>query len=386
MLKPLLLFFLAVIAVIPAHSQSADIAGDKMFWFQASYRGDVVSNTSGGLETGTWYLGMANLRIAFQTEAAGLWKGGQLFVNGNNTHGAMPSLNYIGDFQRVSNIEAGNHTFLEELWYKHTTRLVEVTAGLQKLNSDYAYTPNGALFLNNSFGIPPTIAGSIPAPVFPLTSLGMSAKWFLTKTSALLTAVFDGSPTDLEENPYNINWEFEDDGFLFFTEYQYALRSSRPGTYRAGVYAHQHIKENADTLSDRDQVYRNNYGLYVIADQVVWKSLLGNRSLSVFGQFGTSPKPLNFNRYYAGLGFRYSGLLDMHGHDAIGLAVAHAVLSNNSFNETTFELTCKIPVIKQVYLQTDIQYIRHPGGTDQPLNNSLVAVLRIGIDLSSDQF
>ena len=180
--------------------------------------------------------------------------------------------------------------------------------------------------------------------------------------------------------------DFEKSGHLNFAEYQYSLGGSRPGTYKAGAFVHQHLKENTDTVSDRDQVYRNNYGLYVVADQVIWKPLVGNRSLSVFGQFGISPKSLNFNPYYAGLGFRYSGLLDMHGNDAIGLAVAYAGLRNNSYNETTMELTCKIPVMKQVFLQTDIQYVLHPAGTDQTLSNCLVAILRIAIDLSSDQF
>ena len=74
------------------------------FKFEASYIGDVVNNLSGGIKTGTRYLGMANIRAGFDTEKAGLWKGTFVYVNAANTHGAMPSAELLGDMQVASNI------------------------------------------------------------------------------------------------------------------------------------------------------------------------------------------------------------------------------------------------------------------------------------------
>ena len=57
--------------------------------FETSYVGDNVNNFSGGIKTGSRYLGMANIRLGFDMEKAGLWKGGLFYINAANTHGAI---------------------------------------------------------------------------------------------------------------------------------------------------------------------------------------------------------------------------------------------------------------------------------------------------------
>ncbi len=91
-------------------------AEEKGLYFGASYTGDVVSNFSGGIKRGTNYLGFATLQAGFDTQKAGWWKGGESFVKLANTHGDEPSATLIGNFQGVSNIEAGNITWLYEFW------------------------------------------------------------------------------------------------------------------------------------------------------------------------------------------------------------------------------------------------------------------------------
>ena len=146
---------------------------------------------------------MYAIRSYYDTEKAGLWKGTFVYVNAANTHGAMPSAELLGDMQVASNIEAGNHTYIQELWIKQAFKNLELTAGLQDLNVEFAASEYGAMFLNSSFGILPIVSGNIPAPIFPLTSLGLTAKWNILKNTTLLAAVYDGSPSDFDYNPYN---------------------------------------------------------------------------------------------------------------------------------------------------------------------------------------
>jgi len=101
-----------------AISQELETVKETPFKFNASYIGDIVSNFRGGIRTGTTYLGLANIKAGFNTETANWWKGGRMFVNIGNTHGGEPSATLVGDFQGISNIEAGNLSFLYELWYK----------------------------------------------------------------------------------------------------------------------------------------------------------------------------------------------------------------------------------------------------------------------------
>ena len=355
----------------------------RVFLPEVSYLGDFVSNLRGGIRTGTCYLGMVNIRISFSTEAARLWKGGIFFINGANTHGKEPSAKYIGDYQVTSNIEAGNHTFMQEIWYKQVWKRTEITFGLQDLNVDFAYTSNGGVFMNSSFGILPTISANVPAPIFPMTSLGLSVKWLLSKKISLLTALFDGSPTDFKENPHNLKWEFaKGNGLLFFTELQHeTVIDGLPGKFKSGIYFHQHVFAEDDHDGDRDSVYRNNNGFYFLGDQMLWQSRDGSRNFGIFMQLGLSPKKLNTNFYFAGIGVNFSGLFSQQGDDVLGLAVAHDGLRGGTGKETILELMYQFPVCSILFLQPDMQYVINPAGTGKQLDNCLAISLRFGLNL-----
>ncbi|HEY4787901.1 MAG TPA: carbohydrate porin [Bacteroidales bacterium] len=349
------------------------------FTFATTYTGDNVNNLSGGIKRGSCYLGLANIRIRFNTAEAGIWKGGQFYINAANTHGASPSSQMIGDLQVSSNIEAGNHTFIQELWYKQSFGTTEFTLGLQDLNVQFANTEYGALFLNSSFGILPTISGNIPAPVYPLTALGFSARWHTSESVAMSWAVYDGCPTDFDHNPYNLNWQFKSaDGLLSIAEFQYTTQvMSLPGTYKAGLYSHNHFFRGS-AVPDDDPACSNNFGAYAIADQLIWKK--DDKTLGSFLQVGYGPAKYNKNFLYIGTGVHRTGIFSKKGDDALGLAVALAWLKGNVGNETTIELTYKRSLIKDVFLQPDFQYIVNPAGQGYRIGNCLEGTLRLGIE------
>lgn len=352
---------------------------DKGFTFRASYTGDNVNNLAGGIRRGSCYLGLANIRINFNTTEAGIWKGGQFYINAANTHGATPSAEFIGDMQVASNIEAGNHTFIQELWYKQSLGNTEFTVGLQDLNVQFANTEYGALFLNSSFGILPTISGNIPAPVYPLTSLGFTVKWSASEKMVWTTAIYDGCPTDFEHNPYNLTWQFKSaDGILSISELQYTSHiASLPGTYKLGFYSHNHLFQKNEATMHDDPACSNNFGLYAIADQQVWQE--DDKALGSFLQVGYGPAKYNKNYLYVGTGAHYNGIFSKKGNDALGLAVALAWLNGNIGNETTIELTYKRQLLTHIFLQPDFQYILNPAGLGNKLGNSLEGTLRLGI-------
>ena len=170
----LMLLFLAT---LNGFSEPADTLRQTAWQLNASYKGDFVTNFRGGIQTGSTYLGLADLFLHFDTEKAGLWKGGEFLIHGANSHGGEPSANLIGDLQVVSNIEAGNHTFLYECWFKQKFANVTATIGLQDLNAEFAASDVGSLFLNSSFGVHSVISDNILAPIFPLTSPGITLCW-----------------------------------------------------------------------------------------------------------------------------------------------------------------------------------------------------------------
>jgi porin len=377
-MKKFLIFLWLVIAFsLQANNDSTKQASP--FQFSATYISENAFNLSGGIKTGYNYLGFANLNLTFDTEKAGLWKHGEFFINAADTHGKTPSENMFGDLQIASNIEAGNHTYLQELWYKHYFKKVELTVGLQDMNVEIANTENGGLFSNSSFGILPTFSLNLHAPIFPLTSLGITEKWQISERFIWLNAIYDGTPTDFEKNPYNIKWQFKNgDGILGVSELQYLSTNKKwPGTYKVGIFAHNHFIERSFSHLP-DSLDTNTWGLYSIIDQQIWQ--LNNKKINGFLQIGYSPSKISANDFYLGGGMNFSGFLSTTHDDEFGIAIAHAHLTHTDDSETTIELTWHKPIIKHFYLQPDIQYIIHPSGKSSGLKNALAAFLRFGFD------
>lgn len=370
------IILLSVTAFFSLKSYSQDQTTPQTFEFEAAYTGEFLNNISGGIKTGSVYLGMANLRLGLNTDNTGLWKGGKLYINAANTHGSTPSAKLLGDFQVASNIEAGNHTYIQEFWYKQTLGSFEVTAGLQDLNVEFVASDHGGLFLNSSFGIMPSISGNIPAPIFPLTTLGISAKWQVSEKLTLMGALYDGCPTDFEDdNPYNLKWSIRSqDGALMFSEFQYTTEiGEKAGTYKLGGFFHDnHLVDTTE-----EPIYKNNYGFYAIADQMLWQNAT-NKKLGMFLQLGLTPEDFNYLQYYIGGGVNIHGLWSKTSEDILGVGVAHAGIEETG-NETTFELTWQLPLSSHIFIQPNVQYIINPSGYGEKLDNCFAATLRFGL-------
>ncbi|MGE0078005.1 MAG: carbohydrate porin [Bacteroidales bacterium] len=350
--------------------------------YEAQYVGDICGNTKGGIKSGTGYLGMANLKIGFNTQNASLWKGGEFFLNGVATHGDSPSAKLIGDYQVASNIEAGNHIYLQELWFKQRLSAFELTLGLQDLNAEYICSENGGMFINSAFGVPSLISDNIPLPIFPLTTLGVSGKLNIRDRVVWQAAVFDGCATDFDYNSHNTHWKLTGhDGAFLVSELQLLNTNKQyAGTYKLGYYYHTGLSQKND-LGVFEKVFDYNYGFYAIADQTIYGNEASNRSISAFAQVAASPRSINNLYYYMGGGLNFNEMLKTRFSNSFGVAFAYSRFHNSiQTNETVFEVYCKLQVTANIAIQPDLQYIINPMGSDQLLDNALVAFMRTSIN------
>ncbi|MEW6655168.1 MAG: carbohydrate porin, partial [Bacteroidota bacterium] len=310
---------------------------------KASYVGEFAGNLSGGKRKGTAYLGMANLKIGFETDNVGLWRNGEFFIKGVSTHGAVPSEKLFGEFQVASNIEAGNNIYIQELWYKHNFGTSELTVGLQDLNAEFITCCFSENFINSSFGIPSLIAENIPAPIFPLTALGITGKINLSEKVVLKSALFDGLPEEFENNKYNLNWQLSSrNGILLFTELQLSTNLNElPGSIKAGTYYHTHLSVTVEPNGSTITAFDKNYGFYLIADQTLLQKS-DNNKIGFFAQLALSPRNINMHNYYIGGGISCTGILGNECDNSIGLGIAHAGLNSSALkSETVIEVFYK---------------------------------------------
>lgn len=375
--KILLLGLMTSWFINPGFSQSdtTKIDDQNPFSYNASYVGEIVTNHSGGIKSGTSYLGLANLKMGFDTRKGKLWRNGFLFINAANTHGGQPSTNLVGDFMGISNIEAGDLTFLFELWYKQTIQNVTIIAGLQDLNASFAVNENGSSFVNSSFGILSSIADNIPAPIFPHSGLGITVQWNIASDYLWQTSLFDGTPDNFETNPYNLNFKLSrNDGMTLISEFKFAksIIKGMKGSYKLGAYYHEHNHAIVEI--------KKNYGFYIVADQQISRKSNDSIGLSLFSQIGLCPRDKNRNNNYYSLGATYKGLFNKRPRDEAGIAIAYAGFSRNVVSyETAIEMNYHLKISDNIFIQPDLQYIINPAGTDRKLANAFVSLLRIGV-------
>ena len=348
---------------------------------EISYTGDLGANLRGGVNSGAFYLGMLSGQISLDMEKARLLKGGKLRVKAVNLHATKSPSELLGDMQVASNIDAGNHTYFQELWISKSFPRLEVIAGLQDLNMEFAASEYGGLFLNSSFGILPVISTNIAAPIFPLTTLGITIKYELASSLKWLFALHDGCPIDFDKNPYNLRWGYHiGDGLLTVSELQYSTMVGKyEGTYKLGVFSKNNLVDRSLRGEIPDSLNCNVHGLYFYADQLLFER--GDRSIAAFTQMGYSPSKASVNDVYIGGGINYTGLFSKSNRDITGIAIGYQKLTGSLSYETVAEFTMKYSISDIATIQPDIQYIINPSGTDTDLKNALGVFLRLGITL-----
>lgn len=367
---------------------------EKGFSFELVYTGEIFGNLSGGLETGKKYMANIDLTLTVDTEKAGWWGGGTFFVYSLNNHGGDFSGELVGDLQTVSNIEAGDHWRLYEIWYEQNLfdGAFSILLGQHDLNSEFDVTEYGGLFLDSSFGIEPDISANVPVSIFPVATPAVRVKLLPNEAFYIQAAVYDGDPGDQDLNNNGLEFRLtSDEGFMSIYEMGYSIaQNSLPGTYKLGGWYHtKKFDDVSATDAAGDPVQRSgNYGIYFLADQMVWSEQDGsNQGLGLFVQIGGAPDDRNTVDFYIGGGLNYHGLCPNRDEDDFGIAVAHASISDKMVDagagtlesaETTLEITYLANITPWFSVQPDFQYIINPSA-DPALKNATVAGLRFGI-------
>ena len=131
--------------------------------------------------------------------------------------------------------------------------------------------------------------------------------------------------------------------------------------------------------------HSDNYGIYFIADQMLIPGE-GKSGLGAFLQIGGVPDDRNQVDFYVGGGIRYQGIIPNREDDILGLAVAHASISEDlrdiekmDSHETAVELTYRAQVFPWLAIQPGVQAIFNPGA-DSSLDNAVVSILRFQIN------
>lgn len=418
---------------------------EKGVTFGATYIGETMGVVSGGIHQNAVYAGRLQLELTLDFEKLAGLKGSSFYVSAYEIHGQDLSGYSLQNIMTVSNIEAYDTFRLFNLWYqqefldgKLALRFGQLAADDEFLISEY-----GGLFLNGTFGWPALVSANLPSggPGYPLAAPAVMMRFAPVEQFSVTAAVFDSDPGDSfgsTENPQKINSSGTrvdlGQGALGIFEAAYKLNQEKdakglPGTYKVGGYFNTFRTDDVN-LVDGDGgtvVHSDNYGVYFIADQMVWREPVSKpvnvnprvrtaqpeideepskQGLGLFWRVGGTPADRNTVEFYTDGGFNYIGLIPGRDEDTFGVAVAYAQISDHLSNaqrsandmngtnspvqneEITIEATYQIVLAPWWTLQPDFQYIIHPGGNvadpedpagERAIRNAVVLGLRTSI-------
>lgn len=365
------------------------------------YTGDMVGNASGGLKQGTVYLGNLNATALF--DGASLWgiEGSTVYLYGLGNHGGQPS-SLVGDAQTVDNIEANNTFRLYEAWIEHVfsgSRL-SLLAGLMDVNAEFDSRETTGLFINSSHGIGPDFSqsGENGPSIFPVTSLGVRAKWAISSSMYLQTALLDGVPGN-PAKPNGTRILFgKNDGLLSVTEMGYVQGESFPSHRRMDDQSHdlraaigfwKYTTKSTPILTGTST---SNWGVYAMVEKSVFSEPQSTGGLNSFARSGFAESSVNRFGVYVSTGAIYTGPFQGRDEDQMGLAIAVAVntddyrTAQNELSlhadaaESNIEFSYYAPISSHISVQFDVQCVINPD-TNPELRNALVGMLRWKIAL-----
>ncbi len=348
-------------AFLPTTAQERGNKEEKGVRLDATYTADVAGNVAGGIKKGGAYIGLAEMGVGVDFGQVGIWKGGQLRIAGQASHGDNPSSTLTGDFQVFDNNEAGTHIYLKEVWFAQRIDKLHVAAGIMDLNADYSVCEAAGNYINSSFGTHAVLMHNGQAPIYPLTGLGAHIRWEINKNFAWQAAVFDGEMTAFGEgNRHNLKHSLSRrGGYLAITEGNFQHQETR---LKVGGFYHSG---------------NQNWSIHLNGSQQVWQS--EDRTLEIFSMLAFAPRQKDEVTCNLAGGINLNGVFARNRTDFLGLAASSIALHGHGW-ETAVELQYRCPLREHFYVAPDIQFIINPQGENRR-HSALVLMTRFGISL-----
>ena len=333
---------------------------------------ELFSNLAGGIRRGSVGHIAGQFGAEYDTEKAGLWRGGKFSLSLMGIYSSGVQQNHSGDIQTVSNIWAPDAVrFYDAAFRQRWTDWFNTRVGYMDVNYYFDVTANALQLINSSFGMTPTMTVNVHGTAtYPYSGLGLLVGTHSEHLSSKV-ALFQGDPqhqTSAFERGYMALWE---GGLHWGKEEEDDLEDSSDnyGQYilKAGAWHYQ------PSNPDRYGLSPTTSGVYAVAEGN-W-SLPGERRLGAFVQMGGAPQNINPVPWYLGLGLRLGHPFAGRPNDSLSIGMARAWLRPGPVAEglgvetaairnaeTAYELTYVAKLTEHLSLQPDLQYIQHPNG------------------------
>lgn len=374
-------------------------SGMEVFGF---YNSIVSGNVSGGRDPGhASYDDDFWVGLKFDLEKLLNWRGGQFVVSSVNRDGEDLTARHIGSIYSTQQLVGGQRPFLYQVYLQQKiTSTLTAKVGRFGASDDFNTSPLYGYSLNNG------IDGNIRNVLFDTR---FSAYPFATWAGALFydptaelnfkLGVFQVSQDMFDNDVHGVDFSIRgSDGYLLIAQFGWtpqffaravqvprrdkeALSEKGQAPPLKGLPGHYWI---GLTCSQWDGYPRfgggtedHSYGFYAHADQLIYQERPGSdEGLTAFVASGYYPqKAISIVPFQLNAGLNYKGLFPHRKEDRTLLYFIYGDLSSDyassvrqpggraARSEEVIELAHRFQVTPWSYVQPDIQYVIHPGGT-----------------------
>lgn len=378
-------------AAAPANAATltGDWGGARTRYSEAgvNFRGDYVSetfaNVRGGRARGSTYAQQLRLGADFDMDRIAGWSGATLHFTINDRRGGGVSADYIGNRLPVQEVYGGPYTRLSEFSYEQNLlqNRLNLRLGFFAMGNDLGGMIIGCQLVNAAFCAHPlSLSGNSGWYNYPNARWGAAVRYKLAPELLLRTGAFQNNPRLGDEHNAFKPFASGTVATMLPLEIEYAPgsaphSSALQGHYKLGAYydsARVARQGETGTVGQR-------YGVYLLADQTVWRDGANGRGLALFGQFTANPRAASqITRWYVA-GLVKTGTFAGRDADTLALGVAHAQInprlraqaaaSNPEIDgyaslpagETVVELTYGVQPLPWLGVRASVQYIVDPG-------------------------
>ena len=391
---------------------------DKGIDVTLNYIGETLAVLSGGLDRRASYEGRLEFSVDTDLEKLIGWHGATTHVTVYQIHnGGRNAAENVGSIFDPSNIDAVPTTRLFTAWFEQSfADRFSLRIGQLAGDDEFIVSPTATGLINGTFGWAGILAANMLSggPAYPLATPGARLKVNATENLTLLAAVFSGDPAggncnDIPQecNKHGTTFSFSG-GSLWMGEAQYAFNQGKGAKGLAGVYklgfwyatadfADQHFGLDGAgavvSLADPAVVgplnHSGNWGIYGVADQMIWRGK--DSSINLFVRSGVSPSDRNLLSFYIDGGAGFKGVIPGRADDVLTFGFAYGKISADASAldrdmalldppypvrdyELLFEASYQAQIAPWWIVQPDIQYIVHPGGNVVDPNNPALTV------------
>jgi len=357
---------------------------------ELNYTTDILGNPVGGIRQSAAYAGLWYGSTTFDLETLAGINGLKLYVAGAWAQGRDLSGDDIGNVFAVAEAFNGNALRLSEVYLEQSLidDRLSVAIGRLSAGDDFAVANSYGFYVNSAVnGNPTGILANAPSFTTP-----PFAQWGLRATvrprdDAYLSVALYNADTDVQrDGAHGLDFTFNpSDGVLVVAEVGVDPNSAdgatgMPGHYAVGGY---YDTSTYTLLDNASHTREGNYGLYAIAEQMVFRESAGSpEGLTLWGTVTVNTDEA-INALPVGVfgGATYQGLLPGRPDDVTAFGISYGDFSDDlpgQSYELVLELNHRIAFGNWLYVTPDVQYIINPDGGGIP--NALVAGVEASID------